>query len=61
MPCTDIPPNIELTRDRPDIDGIKIRSDVEGGASKRSYNYRVRYKRIAHEHVILTALLHTRL
>ncbi|KAG2155166.1 P-loop containing nucleoside triphosphate hydrolase protein [Suillus bovinus] len=24
-----------------DIDGIKIRSDVEGGASKRSYNYRV--------------------
>lgn len=25
-----------------DIDGIKIRSDVEGGASKRSYNYRVR-------------------
>ncbi|KAF9219190.1 hypothetical protein BS17DRAFT_718386 [Gyrodon lividus] len=25
----------------PDIDGIKIRSDVEGGASKRSYNYRV--------------------
>ncbi|KAJ7459863.1 hypothetical protein FB451DRAFT_1182155 [Mycena latifolia] len=23
------------------IDGIKIRSDVEGGASKRSYNYRV--------------------
>ena len=25
-----------------DIDGIKIRSDSEGGASKRSYNYRVR-------------------
>jgi len=25
-----------------DIDGIKIQSDVEGGASKRSYNYRVR-------------------
>ena len=25
-----------------DIDGIKIRSDVEGGVSKRSYNYRVR-------------------
>ena len=25
----------------PDIDGIRIRSDVEGGASKRSYNYRV--------------------
>ena len=25
----------------PDIDGIKIRSDVEGAASKRSYNYRV--------------------
>lgn len=24
-----------------DIDGIKVRSDVEGGASKRSYNYRV--------------------
>ncbi|TFK64624.1 hypothetical protein BDN72DRAFT_963073 [Pluteus cervinus] len=24
-----------------DIDGIKIRSDVEGGTSKRSYNYRV--------------------
>ncbi|KAH8114569.1 AAA domain-containing protein [Phellopilus nigrolimitatus] len=24
-----------------DIDGIKIRSDVEGGASKRSYNYRI--------------------
>lgn len=24
-----------------DIDGIKIRSDAEGGASKRSYNYRV--------------------
>ena len=24
----------------PDIDGIRIRSDVEGGASKRSYNYR---------------------
>ncbi|CAA7261579.1 unnamed protein product [Cyclocybe aegerita] len=24
-----------------DIDGIKIASDVEGGASKRSYNYRV--------------------
>lgn len=24
-----------------DIDGIRIRSDVEGGASKRSYNYRV--------------------
>ncbi|KAE9395077.1 P-loop containing nucleoside triphosphate hydrolase protein [Gymnopus androsaceus JB14] len=24
-----------------DIDGIKIRSDVEGGVSKRSYNYRV--------------------
>ncbi|KAJ2934603.1 hypothetical protein H1R20_g2487, partial [Candolleomyces eurysporus] len=24
-----------------DIDGIKIKSDVEGGASKRSYNYRV--------------------
>ncbi|KAF8195567.1 AAA domain-containing protein [Pholiota molesta] len=24
-----------------DIDGIKIRSDVEGAASKRSYNYRV--------------------
>ncbi|THH19195.1 hypothetical protein EW146_g1924 [Bondarzewia mesenterica] len=24
-----------------DIDGIKIRSDSEGGASKRSYNYRV--------------------
>lgn len=24
-----------------DIDGIKIRSDVEGGASKRSYHYRV--------------------
>ncbi|PFH54076.1 hypothetical protein AMATHDRAFT_852 [Amanita thiersii Skay4041] len=24
-----------------DIDGIKIRSDIEGGASKRSYNYRV--------------------
>ncbi|OCB89866.1 hypothetical protein A7U60_g2895 [Sanghuangporus baumii] len=24
-----------------DIDGIKIRSDVEGGATKRSYNYRV--------------------
>ncbi|KAF8895513.1 hypothetical protein BD779DRAFT_1640508 [Infundibulicybe gibba] len=24
-----------------DIDGIKIRSDVEGGSSKRSYNYRV--------------------
>lgn len=29
-----------------DIDGIKIRSDVEGGASKRSYNYRVRYNSI---------------
>jgi len=26
-----------------DIDGIRIRSDVEGGASKRSYNYRVRF------------------
>lgn len=25
-----------------DIDGIKIRSDSEGGATKRSYNYRVR-------------------
>ncbi|KAG1899589.1 uncharacterized protein F5891DRAFT_1189393 [Suillus fuscotomentosus] len=25
-----------------DIDGIKIRSDVEGGASKRSYNYRIK-------------------
>ncbi|KAF9445394.1 hypothetical protein P691DRAFT_735057 [Macrolepiota fuliginosa MF-IS2] len=24
-----------------DIDGIKIKSDVEGGANKRSYNYRV--------------------
>jgi hypothetical protein len=24
-----------------DIDGIKIRYDSEGGASKRSYNYRV--------------------
>lgn len=24
-----------------DIDGIKIRSDIEGGASNRSYNYRV--------------------
>ncbi|KAH9936390.1 uncharacterized protein B0H18DRAFT_973673, partial [Fomitopsis serialis] len=24
-----------------DIDGIKIRSDIEGGISKRSYNYRV--------------------
>ena len=24
-----------------DIDGIRIRSDVEGGATKRSYNYRV--------------------
>ncbi|KAF8349440.1 hypothetical protein F5887DRAFT_914397 [Amanita rubescens] len=24
-----------------DIDGIRIRSDIEGGASKRSYNYRV--------------------
>jgi len=24
-----------------DIDGIKIRSDAEGGATKRSYNYRV--------------------
>ncbi|THU87035.1 hypothetical protein K435DRAFT_867671 [Dendrothele bispora CBS 962.96] len=24
-----------------DIDGIKIRSDVEGGATKKSYNYRV--------------------
>ena len=26
-----------------DIDGIRIRSDVEGGASKRSYNYRVSF------------------
>jgi DNA repair protein RAD50 len=26
---------------RPDIDGIKIRYDSEGGATKRSYNYRV--------------------
>lgn len=26
---------------KPDIDGIRIRSDAEGGASKRSYNYRV--------------------
>ncbi|KAF5385696.1 hypothetical protein D9757_005521 [Collybiopsis confluens] len=26
-----------------DIDGIKIRSDVEGGATKRSYNYRVNF------------------
>jgi len=25
-----------------DIDGIRIRYDSEGGASKRSYNYRVR-------------------
>jgi DNA repair protein RAD50 len=24
-----------------DIDGIKIKSDVEGAANKRSYNYRV--------------------
>ena len=30
-----------------DIDGIKIRSDVEGGVSKRSYNYRVRTLRKA--------------
>ena len=28
---------------RVDIDGIKICSDVESGASKRSYNYRVSY------------------
>jgi hypothetical protein len=26
-----------------DIDGIKIKSDVEGGANKRSYNYRVHF------------------
>ena len=28
-----------------DIDGIRIRYDSEGGASKRSYNYRVRILR----------------
>ena len=28
-----------------DIDGIRIRYDGEGGASKRSYNYRVRILR----------------
>lgn len=27
-----------------DIDGIKICSDSEGGATKRSYNYRVRIR-----------------
>ena len=26
-----------------DIDGIKIRSDSEGGATKRTYNYRVSF------------------
>jgi DNA repair protein RAD50 len=31
-----------LTRHSKDIDGIRIRYDGEGGASKRSYNYRVR-------------------
>ncbi len=31
-----------LTRHSEDIDGIRIRYDSEGGASKRSYNYRVR-------------------
>lgn len=35
-----------------DIDGIKIRSDVEGGASKRSYNYRVRVDRsLGYNHI----------
>ena len=29
-----------------DIDGIKISSDSEGGATKRSYNYRVRTKSV---------------
>lgn len=37
----------------PDIDGIKIRSDSEGGATKRSYNYRVR----SLPHMILTSNL----
>lgn len=39
-----------------DIDGIKICSDVEGGASKRSYNYRVRRYPV-HDYVGLTTLL----
>lgn len=30
-----------LFHHRTDIDGIKICSDSEGGATKRSYNYRV--------------------
>jgi DNA repair protein RAD50 len=34
-----------LTNYIPDIDGISIRSDVEGAASKRSYNYRVWFNR----------------
>ena len=29
--------------DLSDIDGIKIVSDIEGGATKRSYNYRVKF------------------
>ncbi|KAG6890641.1 hypothetical protein C0995_006617 [Termitomyces sp. Mi166 len=35
------PLQVRRLREFLDIDGIKIRSDVEGGASKRSYNYRV--------------------
>jgi len=36
--------NLNLTTFE-DIDGIRIRYDSEGGASKRSYNYRVRILR----------------
>jgi DNA repair protein RAD50 len=38
--ASSLPSDIEF-HFRVDIDGIKIRSDVEGGANKRSYNYRV--------------------
>lgn len=36
-----------------DIDGIKIRSDVEGGATKRSINYRVMIP-----HILLETTVH---
>ena len=35
------PKTVHLINSASDIDGIKICSDVEGGVSKRSYNYRV--------------------